>query len=284
MDIVFEFPRELDDFVSVLLHQAPPLTPIGAAHHQHEKFSWINHDETFKRWKSETGACILHIHGSRVSVASSYIFEQLQAAEGDQGILYFSFKREDSRYNTLQAMLSTFIVQLVIRYYKRIETPIVQDYDLLVRFRGWTCEDLFSVWMNLVYRSGKTGATIIGDIDQCIEPQSWFLKKLVDTADSWDRPFKFVVTSTGDEKSIREALNSVLFINLDNSPRDNANSSSANGSSARRELADIADNNPLLSHRRALIRKILTQRGADEGSQRPVIDWLEASNGAPLIY
>jgi hypothetical protein len=177
-------------------------------------------------------------------------------------------------------MLSTFIVQLVIRYYKGIEIPIVQDYELLVRFRGWMCEDLFSVWMNLLYHSRNTATTyIISDVDQCIELRNWFLKKLVDTTDGWDAPFKFVVTSIGDEQGIREALSSVLSINLDSSPRDDTNRSSA-----RCELPDTADNNPLLPYRQVLVQKILAQCGAGEDLQRLVIDWLEASNGTPSVY
>jgi hypothetical protein len=266
----------------ILLNQAPPLRPIGPVDQAQEQVQWISQNETFRKWKSKNAASILHVHGSSgVSAASKYIFDQLRPGEENQSLLYYDFKLHDSRYNNVQAMLSTFVIQLIVHYHDDIKTPIAKNLEFLRHYHAWTNEDLYSFWMDLLHhKSSSTITYIINGFDQCTESRSWFLKKLLSTIDKWDRPFKVVITSTGHEREIQDALADIASsIDLNHPPQHHGIHAHGRRLMTNCQRAGLIYSNSFLCTRERNLDKIISACGSDEPLQWLVMEWLKASNG-----
>jgi ankyrin repeat protein len=276
---VFLVDETLND---ILLNQAPPLRPIGPVDQAQEQVQWISQNETFRKWKSENAASILHVHGSSgVSAVSKYIFDQLRPGEENQSLLYYDFKLHDYRYNNVQAMLSTFLIQLIVHYHDDIETPIAKNLEFLRYYHAWTNEDLYSFWMDLLHhKSSSTITYIINGFDQCTESRSWFLKKLLSTIDKWDRPFKVVITSTGHEHEIQDALADIASsIDLNRPPEHHGIHAHGRRLMTNCQRAGLVYSDSFLCTRERNLDKIISACGSDEPLQWLVMEWLKASNG-----
>lgn len=265
-----------------LLHGTPPLRPIGKADHFEDHMKWIDQNETFLKWKTGKGASILHIYGPRgISEVSRYIFSYLKPDEGHQDLLYYDFRPRDSRYHNIQAMLTTFINQLSTRYYKDMDMTSTKTFGFLQHYHTCTKEDLYSLWIELFHRKSSNAITtyIVNGFDRCIDSRGWFIERLFSTIDEWDRPLKFVFTSTGHNPEIQEALAGVaLSIDLNNLTELKGTYEDVSHSAADpKHMRSFFSKSFLrLGETKTNIDRILLACGSDTSLQRLVVDWIES--------
>lgn len=271
-------------YMSTLISQASPIYPLKAANgsgHPVSELNWIHEDDTFKKWLARRDTSILHVHGiSGVPKAAKCIFQYLtfvHHSSTDHSVLYFEFKRYDTRFNTLKSMLSTFLAQITGRY-KGLEEQIVRNFERFSLYRCWTDKDLFAFLEDLRLTRRIDGITyVISGLEQCDESRNWFLAELLSIARRSESRYKVVITSMGN-KEIRDVLSEFPNIDLD----DHRNMDKPNLDVALAgvgfELAQLLYERPQYCAFETTFRQILSECGTDAQLRRLIVDWFRFNN------
>ncbi|KAI1747319.1 ankyrin repeat-containing domain protein [Xylaria castorea] len=223
---VTEFPWIDDAFsplIDIIETQAAPVYPLTTLFGTPHPYSWLDNDQTFRDWMNCRGCSILHIHGSpNSSQAAEYGFHKTLSISHSRRSknnihLYFRFDQDDKRRNSLSAMATTFLAQILGRY----RTPSLLHgpaFEPPLFSQSLTEEDAFFLLISVKTDLGEESMMtwIIDGLDECDPISSQrFLSQLLDIASRSDMYFKVLIT-TANDKRISDALTSAkcLAINL----------------------------------------------------------------------
>ncbi len=267
-----------------LISQASPIYPLKAANdsrHPVPELDWIHEDDSFKNWLARRDTSILHVHGiSGVSKAAEYIFQYLTFvldSSTDQSVLYFEFKRHDTRFNTLKSMLSTFLAQ-IISHSTDLDEQVVRNFERFFLYRCWTDKDLYVFFEDLRLTRRIDGITyVINGLDQCDESRNWFLAELLSIAKSSESRYKIVITSTGN-KEIRDVLSKFPNIDLDDHRKMGEPSPDVALAGVGFDLAQLFHERPQYCAFETTLRQILSECGTDAQLRRLIVDWFRFNN------
>ena len=198
---------------------AAPVYSIGQSDGSETRFGRIAAHETYKNWIASQKPSILHVHGiSGTADASEFIFHHLnsyrEAQQKKEILIYFTFKRYDDRCNSMVAMLTTLLIQMLSDcqdIYNAVRLP----FEEMVQHSSWTQTDLLLLFRNMLSSWDHDGVwCVINGLTECEGTCTPFLSDIFTLAKHTERRFKIVVTSTSDGSSKR-LLAEWPAINLD---------------------------------------------------------------------
>ncbi|KAJ8067220.1 hypothetical protein OCU04_004584 [Sclerotinia nivalis] len=178
-------------------------------------------------------------------------------APTETSVLYFEFKKHDSRFNNLKSMFYTFLAQMIshcrgIYFFNA-------SVEKFIEYQSWTSQHLHKLIASLPPSIIKNIRFVINGIDLCEEDCEWFLADLAFISKNSEFPFKVIVPSTGYQQILSECLTIDLYQHQsDTVPR--LKSSSATVWYA---LAQLLQERPQYCNFEAPLREILNQSNKD---------------------
>ena len=203
---------------------------------------------------------------------SQEVFRHLQGQLILRNILYFEFKRHDSRFNNLLAMLASFIAQIVSRC--QVGDIIKIAFEMLTAHRAWTFHDLLQLFEVLQDSDEmKPMVYMIACVDQCNESQSALLEQLLSLREITEKGQKFIITS-GTDESLRDKLSPWPAVNMDEFPTEGKKIWTATFDSTYSFLLrHLFDAKPIFAKFEATVRDILHECGLDYRLGHLVLRW-----------
>ena len=152
--------------------------------------------ETVLDWISFSNTTFLAIHHvEHPRFAHSRIVNlllEISQSSADQGLVlqHFDFNPSDSRSNSVEAMLSTFLKKYLLDIWDFFPACHLQFGHRLV---GLTGDDLFDIYLNAILSTThRTVVWLLSGLDDTVQSYSWFLKKLNRIATDCDFPFHVI--------------------------------------------------------------------------------------------
>ena len=143
--------------------------------------------------------CILHVQcdADAYAISQAILDFLMMPAQNQRRVFYFPFNSRDIRFNTISAMLATFVTQFA---YASIGGWTVNNTTALSRLRdhgAWNPGDLTIFWEAL--REPMKNSDIffvLGEFDQCDESRRSFLNHIKASTKSTESRLKIVFTTT----------------------------------------------------------------------------------------
>ncbi|RDW61987.1 hypothetical protein BP6252_11420 [Coleophoma cylindrospora] len=230
-DVIGNDPYPLDlredirQYLPIIQSQASPILPL-TENFSKSPIQWVDKNETFVQWQAQKKSPLLHVYGTKtLTEVSRYIFYRLESnidfTKSSHAVLYFEFREHDSRYNTIKAMLNTFLAQ-ILSHYDDMTDGAVYMFKRLVFYRSWSTQDA-----HLLFEGFRTTKLldkitfVIGGLDLTSdEAKTWFLTALLRMIKCSEEQYKIVITSTGG-KELQDALTGFPSINIDSESKEN---------------------------------------------------------------
>ena len=162
---------------------------------------------------------MLHVYGTcDVTSASEYIFRFLDDLRIEKTIdavvMYFQFRKNDVRFNSIGAMASSFLSQLMRTDWWLFLCK--RNFDQLRLFRTWTDNELLSFFEDArnFERGDRSLICVIDGMDQCDISKRPFLSQISRNSRHSDLNTKIVILSSNDAE-IQALLSDHPSIDLD---------------------------------------------------------------------
>ncbi|KAH8805995.1 ankyrin repeat-containing domain protein [Xylogone sp. PMI_703] len=204
----------------LFINMASPIYPFLTAFNSEHPFYWIAKHETYQSWLDYPDPQLLYVHGNRgtreASEAIFYILdESRQFSEKNEVVVYFTFDKDDYRYDSAKDMLGTFLAQ-IINHYPTLAEFVLLQFQYLRRDRAFNESDLLSWFEYFRVRGQIDGVTcVINHFDECDEySRGIFLREFFIVSKMHERPWKIVVTSR-DHKLLENEMVGWPTIDLD---------------------------------------------------------------------
>ncbi|KAK1783718.1 ankyrin repeat-containing domain protein [Copromyces sp. CBS 386.78] len=202
LDLTLDSKRFLQE--RTLLSVAPPIHPLCNTTGPHD-VPPVSQIPEYEDWIKPDGPPMLHIHGTgSLHEVGELLFLARRDRAQDQNlpsykrelVLYFSFDRWDSRRNSISAMVSTILAQIV-----GFELPSWKNLGGLIDWQrcehGWTESDLLH-WLFRFSTTSKHGSIvlILNHLDHCAEEsQLAFFEWLSRLSITVNGPWRVAITS-----------------------------------------------------------------------------------------
>jgi ankyrin repeat protein len=226
-------------------------------------------------------SCILHVYGSAgLRAASRTIYNLLHSDKEHGHVLFFEFNSQDHRFNSVEAMLSTFVAQIVSRYWDTVGPSVDGFFKSRLANKVWNPIDLYTVWVNPNMHAISSLPTtyVISGLDQCKDSTSWILPWLAQTFTKSEGRLKLVITSA-KVTNIQQKLKEVPTINLDDfttSTGDNLNWLGLDKASFQaKALQQLSPT----TEQQAMLDRILSESWPDDDLYRMILGWLANVDG-----
>ena len=134
-------------------------------------------------------------------------------------VTYFTFKKDDDRFNSIAAMLSTLMFQIFSEC-QDLGNAVRLPFNEMSRHSSWTEADwkfLFRNMLSSPYHSGVV--CVISNMNECDSSGIALLEDICSFARHTERRFKIIVTSTTDY-SLKSVLTDWPAIDLEDHPED----------------------------------------------------------------
>ncbi|KAI9642007.1 hypothetical protein NHQ30_009878 [Ciborinia camelliae] len=260
----------------IMLSQTPPIYPAKITSTSRPKvdLSWIDGDTTFREWLSANNTNILHVYGtSNVSMLTKFLSQYIDSwkdAPNDSSVLYFEFKKHDSRYNNLKAMFYTFLTQIISHYGQILPTTIGSNLERLLKYHSWTSKHLYNFITFLHGTKLINGIKfVVSGIELCEEDYEWFLTELAFISKNSETPFKMIIASTGRQ----EPLAGCLTIDLDQYQADAITQSTEPSTIVWSTMIQLIEECPQYCSFEGSLREILTEVN-EEHLCHLLLEWL----------
>lgn len=201
---------------------ASPIFSFLTAHGPDHPFGWISTNPTYRAWLNYPDPQLLYIYGEHgTREASECIFYRLddarQSSWKNEVTVYFTFDKNDIRYDSAKDMLATFLAQIINHNPTLAEFVLIQ-FQHLRRDRAYNETDLLSWFEYFRVRGQIDGVTcVINHFDLCDQySRAGFLRVFSAISQMHERPWKVVVTSR-KPRSLETELKGWPVINLDES-------------------------------------------------------------------
>ncbi len=186
---------------------AAPVYPMGQLNGSETRFDWIATHKTYKAWFDSQEPSILHIHGAEYGAgdttdASEFIFQRLnehrEAQQTKDILTYFAFKRYDDRYNSVTAMLTTLLIQILSELQDTYSAAPLLVEEMFYH-SSWTQTDLLLLFRKVLLSWDHGGILcVINGMSECEDPCRAFLLAICSLAKHTERRFKIAIISTSD--------------------------------------------------------------------------------------
>jgi ankyrin repeat protein len=181
-------------YLNAIVSQASPVRsmplPRYASHPLTSSHQYIS-------WLQNTRSDVLVVHGQKpMQRVSGFAFEEiLRTYSTDDIKTYFSFDRNDDRYNSTRAFLMTTAAQWVT-----IEQVAEADFGFrheMSRFhsqRSFTDEDLLVLLFRVrtIYTNGET-VFVLNNLDECVDKLASFWRLVAEAFESREKPWKLLI-------------------------------------------------------------------------------------------
>ena len=259
---------------------AAPVYPIGHLNDLETRFDWISAHETYKAWFDSPEPSIIHIYGaSDTTNASEFIFQRLNVYRETQKkkevLTYFSFKRHDDRYNSVMAMLTTLLIQMLSECQDTHNDEMV-PVEQMFHHSSWTQTDLLLLFRRMLsnWDHGDILCVIDG-MSECKDSCRAFLLDICSLAKHTERRFKIAITSSSDF-NLQPVLADWPTINLD-SHREGVRSNS--GSAIDLGVLELVHQRSKFSEFEKTITEKLYNCGQDTNWRRLILTKLRFTDG-----
>lgn len=264
--------------LQILCSLAAPVYPLESLYGPGRRFDWISQHKMYTEWLGSRGPGILHVHGTTgASDASEYIFQCLDvyrtAKKNDDILVYFAFNRHDDRRNSVVAMLTTLLAQIIYQnqdFYDIAEA----SYELMSFHSSWTQIELSYLFRRILSMLDNSAILcVVNRMDECDSSLTAFLRDLCSFAGLNERRWKIAITSTTNS-DLQAALTDCPAINLDDPPED-ANVASTNLTvGIDFEVLELMQQRPEFCDFEETITEKLSKCGQDEHWRRLVLTQL----------
>lgn len=159
--------------------------------------------ETFNTWALQRNGGILAIHepidpvGTAVSILSNPLTGTTKSTRINQ---FFEFRHWDCRYNSIDSMLSQFLVELS-RFHSQ-SGSILDNYQYALHHNIWSTRSLLSAIQEfLLFQeeqeedAPKIITWVLVDLDEKIKSSQWLLSTISDLISSSEFNFKVVIVN-----------------------------------------------------------------------------------------
>ena len=134
-------------------------------------------------------------------------------------VTYFTFKKDDDRFNSIAAMLSTIMFQIFSEC-QDLGNAVRLPFNEMSRHSSWTEIDWKFLFRNMLSSPYHGGVVcVISNMDECDSSGITLLEDICSFARHTERRFKIAVTSTTD-CNLRSVLTDWPVINLEDHPED----------------------------------------------------------------
>ena len=211
---------------------------------------------------------------------SGHILRSLDPSQRQKGeiVTYFTFKKNDERYNSIVTMLNTLVLQ-IFTVCPDVYKAVRLQFDHMFHCSNWTETDWTLLFREILSSHEHGGIVcVINSMDECDSPCTSFLEDICSFSSHTERRFKVAVTS-----STRSNLHSVLgdwpTINLDDHREDAQDVSKTLSSEIDLEVMDLIRRRPNFYGFKEGITQKLLECGQDRHRRRLVLNQLRFSKG-----
>jgi ankyrin repeat protein len=261
---------------------APPCLPAQPYQFSWQPYiieNWFVEHGTYKEWLTGPGIGVLHAHGdSHMATKSQVLYSQLQGREHVPNMMYFEFRRHDSRFNSLEAMLKTFIAHIMTRVPQRNGTR--DDYSammpLIFHYQAMSLTDLMHIFRTmLMWRHIPPLVFMIACFDECDRNKYRLLGLIYSIREFTEMRHRFIITSLAEER-LMSRLAGNYSINLEdfNDVNDRPAWTDTFEKTYEIQLNLLTDGRPVFRSFMPHIREILASCGTDYRLGHLIIRWL----------
>lgn len=209
--------RSLNEKKSLKIYQDKPMA-------QSQFFGWIEEENTkVESWLSEAASKILLVsgdEGSGMRLASQYLMEEAEKCYKESAMstvsASFTFDSFDDRFNTLEALLTSLVFQLLLAdptlfsFLADIEASSVADM-LLDDTNEPAVSRLWRLMKTLLSYRGRCAIVCgINALQDCKSDYTTFLEDLINFSSVSEANFKIIITSVHDGARLKIPLSIAL--------------------------------------------------------------------------
>lgn len=143
--------------------------------------------------------CVLHVQcdSDTAAISQGIVDFLITPSPKQRQVLYFPFNSRDIRFNSISAMLATFIPRLAYASLGFWTVNNTACLNRLLAHRAWNAGDLNICWEALKESMRHFDIFyVLGEFDQCDGSSRWFLKQIQSSMKSTESRLKIVFTST----------------------------------------------------------------------------------------
>ena len=255
-----------------------PIRPLTDSGH---RLRWITEHEAYKTWTNSPRPSILHVHGiSEVSDASRHLFRVLDKDRDEKQkgelVTYFAFKKDDDRFNSIAAMLSTLMFQIFSEC-QDLGNAVRLPFNEMSRHSSWTETDWKFLFRNMLSSPYHGGVVcVISNMDECDSSGIALLKDICSFARHTERRFKIAVTSTTDG-NLKLVLTDWPAISFEDHPEDSHTIDSTRASDVDPEVLELIQHRKNFHGFEQRIAEKLSECGQDRQWRRLLLKQLRFS-------
>jgi len=264
------------------LSMSPPSLPA-----KWSQFTWQPYDfsdfvlgqDKYKAWDRRRSSGVLHIRGTLMMRLFSDKFWDCRLSffldtPYEKDLAYFAFSRADSRFNSVDKLLTFMITNIVSRNEHMPEVVLI--YDMLTKQRAWTTRDLVQTFRSCYdtpdLRPMSFMVACLEDCDDSIHVLLDLIKELHDLS---EKQFRFIFTTTaGANKQIDEALARWPVIDLAEFTKSGDEWTFDSDRRHGSWLKLLYEKKPIYARFRGEINNLLSQWGPDDIVGDMVPPWL----------
>lgn len=248
--------------------------------------NWFTEHGTFKEWAASLGIGILHAYSdSHVAMKSQLLCSRLRELKVVPNMMYFEFRRHDTRFNSLEAMLKSFIAHIMTRVPQRNGTR--DDYSammpLISYYQAMSLTDLMHIFRTmLMWRHIPPLTFIMACFDECDRDKYRFLGLIYSLREFTEMRHRFIITSLAEER-LMSRLAGNYSINLEdfNDFNDEPAWTDTFEKAYEMRLQILTDGRPVFRSFMPHLREILASCGTDYRLGQLIVRWLTNKNTNP---
>ncbi|KAK6450397.1 hypothetical protein FP744_10006647 [Trichoderma asperellum] len=291
--------------LSLIPPRKMPRTHMGGALTEHhirklQFTSWLANQEAYKNCLDSRGPHILYIdcyaeEASRAAMLSQYVRTMYDHHVDDMSQhpysyrlpFYFEFNQFDTRYNSIKAMIITFLCEMVSRHWHTSPTIrlVLRNFHY---YRCWSLKDLFKLFTEIRKCPFVNSYTLfLCCWDSCIEDErTWFLTRVLEQHSRSELDYTIVITTRGPDKFLKSSIDNSQVLSLETCPvplHGFVEDEGDNVSGLMLLLEDILRKRPALQGLKSVMVQLI-----DECSQKPhlgyiILNWLgHFGRGSPI--
>lgn len=212
----------------IILSLCPPIRspPLVTSISSDPFWSWLSDKDAFKAWidSATRGTRILHLQGNVSNVAYfsnqvfSGLYEDLTSRGRQTPIFHFRFHRHDCRYNNTQALMTSFLAQLVSRSSAFAIRKVARIANFIRREQALCLTDLIQLFEDMRQTDECEGFYwMISCIEECVDQGlGQVFRAFRQRSITNEQTFKVIVTGRDNDNG--KNLEGFPLIDLDSFP------------------------------------------------------------------
>ncbi|KAL6411623.1 ankyrin repeat protein [Ilyonectria robusta] len=192
-------------------------------------------------------------------------------------VAYFEFDRNDSRYNSIEAMMVYYINLIVWHFWDHGEQYMAEALSLQKRMKSWSRGDIFHIFWVVRYWIVTLDHRVkffISCFDQCPEQERiWFLDRVRYEQSYTDGSTRLIISTTGMDSLGAGPFPEIASINMAECPALSRHDGLAD--ELRSDLSRLLKRRPLCKAFQSQLETFLSQCHDSPHLGRIILTWLE---------